>query len=560
MNSTATILERDEVEDEPSTKRRQEPAFVSRPPFLALAFTAIAVFFLHGYHLGVEDSEIYLPAVKKLINPALFKFAPEFFLSHGHLSIFSPLLAWTARLTHLSADWTILAWYLLTIYLMVWACWMVASSCFESLRARWCAVLLVAAVFTMPATNTGLLLMDPYLTARSLSTPLTLLAISGLLDRKFVRAAVATVLTALVHPQMVVYLLFLMVVLGLRSRARARVQEPVPALASFILILPGGFHLSPATGPYREALYSRDYFFLSTWSWYHWLGMLAPLAILAWFWRAKLRNTRQSFACLSFVMIPFGLLSILAAGILSSSHIFDMFARLQPLRSFHLITIVFILLLGGVLGEYLAEKRKWAVAALVAPVALGMCFVDYSTYPASPHIEWPSATSTNAWINALLWIRTQTPQDAVFAVDSHYFLAPGVDTHGFRAISERSALADYYKDSGVVSLFPSLAPEWKQMSDATLGLNQFSFQDFRHLQTLYPAVSWTLIHGNAPSGLVCPYRREGYSVCKLPPVATGASTASAPNTASHMSQNAPQWHLSGLEPEPLFWQNQTGKS
>jgi hypothetical protein len=46
-----------------------------------------------------------------------------------------------------------------------------------------------------------------------------------------------------------------------------------------------------------------------------------------------------------------------------------------------------------------------------------MFFVARETYPNSPQIEWPSTTSTNAWVNTLLWVRENTPQDAVFAVD-----------------------------------------------------------------------------------------------------------------------------------------------
>ena len=94
----------------------------------------------------------------------------------------------------------------------------------------------------------------------------------------------------------------------------------------------------------------------------------------------------------------------------------------------------------------------------------------------------PSQTSSNGWVNTLLWVRNNTPQDAVFAVDSRYFMDPDADVHGFRAVAERSALADYFKDGGVVSLFPGLAAEWKQMSNATYGLNHFQAADFQRLE------------------------------------------------------------------------------
>ena len=488
----------------------------ARLPLLRLGGLTAAALLIHGYHLGVEDAEIYIPAAKKLLDPGLYPYADEFFLSHGHLSLFAPVLAWTARLGHMPIDWSIFAWYLLTLFAMLASCWTLLAACFSSARARWTGMLVVTAVLAMPATNTGLLLMDPYMTARSFSTPLTVFTLACLVQRKYASAAVALLVTAMFHPQMVAYLAFLGFVLWGIERNRSRVRERVPVMASAIGILPTGFYLAPASGPYREALYSRDYFFLYNWSWYHWVGMLAPLAILAWFWKANPRGTTRSFASLSFAMLPFGLLSLLMAAIFASSPSFDMFARLQPLRTFHLITLVLVLLIGGLVGEYLAKGRPWVPALLAVPLAIGMFYVARATYPNSTQVELPSRTSSNPWVNTLLWVRNNTPQNAVFALDSRYFMDPAADVHGFRAIAERSALADYYKDGGVVSLFPGLAPEWKQMSDATYGLNHFASADFQQLRQDYPPISWTLIHGAPPAGMSCPYQQQGYAVCQMP--------------------------------------------
>jgi hypothetical protein len=250
--------------------------------------------------------------------------------------------------------------------------------------------------------------------------------------------------------------------------------------------------------------------------WYDWMGLLAPLAILVWFWKGKLRGTLPSFERISFAMLPFGLLSITAAIVLSCSTKFDMFVRLQPLRSFHLITLVFILLLAGVAGEYLAKGRPWVVALISLPLAAGMFFVSRQTYPNSPQIEIPSTTSSNPWVNALLWVRQNTPSDAVFAVDAGYLKDDLTDTHGFRAISERSSISDYFKDGGAASLFPALADKWKMGSEGTHGLNRFSATEFRRLKVEFPEVSWTVIHASAPMGMNCLYQRQGFSVCQIP--------------------------------------------
>ena len=502
----------------------------ARTPVLRLAGLTAAALVINGYHLGVEDAEIYLPAARWFRYPSLYPFGREFFLSHAHLSLFGPLVALTGYLTHLSMDWTFFAWYAVTLFATIWCSWLMAAACFESSRARWSAVMLMTAVLGMPLANTGLLLVDPYLTARSFSTPLTLLAVAFVLERRFACAAIAVVITVAIHPQMSVYLLFLIAVLWAAELNRNRVRARVPVMASAILVLPQQFGFAPASGPYREALFSRDYFFLYSWSWYHWLGLLGPLVFLVWFWRADLRGTRPAFKEISFALIPFGLLSIAAAALLCSTPDLQMFVRLQPLRSYDLIYLIFVLLLGGVAGEFLAKTRWWVIPAILLTVAGGMFATARGTYPHSPHIELPSSASSNPWLNTLFWIRRNTPADAVFAVDSRYFKDPVVDVHGFRAISERSDLADYYKDGGVVSLFPDLAVRWKDMSGATYGLNHFSIARFRVLKHEYPPVTWTVIHGVAPARMDCPYQQSGFSVCHMPE-STVAVIASQPGKA-----------------------------
>ena len=487
-----------------------------RFPFLPILALTAAALLIGGYHIGVEDAEIYLPAATKLLHPNLYPYASEFFLSHGHLSLFGVVLAATAKLAHISIDWSVFVWYIATLFVTLSSCWLFLRACFSSPHARWSAMLVATAVLTMPAANTGLLLVDPYLTARSFSTPLAMLSLTWFLERRYAYACIAVLLTALFHPQMVLYVVFLWTAIWASERIHSQVGEPVPVPVSALALIPGGFHFSPARGNYREALFSRDYFFLYNWTWYHWLGLLAPLAILASLWRLDLRGTRPSFRLICLALIPFGLISIASAAFICSSPDFEMFVRVQPLRSFHLITLLFVLLLAGVLGEYLAAKRKWLPLVFCLPLAAGMFLAARNTYPHSAHIEVPSNTSSNPWVATLLWIRANTPDDAVFAVDSRYFKEAPVDVHGFRSISQRSALADYYKDSGVVSLFPDLADEWKHMSDATYGLNHFSRAQFESLRNQYPEVSWTVIHGAAPAGLDCPYQKNSFEVCRMP--------------------------------------------
>lgn len=46
-------------------------------PIGRLGLLTAAAVALHGYHLGVEDGEIYIPAARKLLHPALYPYATE---------------------------------------------------------------------------------------------------------------------------------------------------------------------------------------------------------------------------------------------------------------------------------------------------------------------------------------------------------------------------------------------------------------------------------------------------------------------------------------------------
>lgn len=91
----------------------------------------------------------------------------------------------------------------------------------------------------------------------------------------------------------------------------------------------------------------------------------------------------------------------------------------------------------------------------------------------------------------------------------------GDDQHGFRALAERSALADNLKDSGAVSLFPQLADLWKRQVAAQKGWKNFKPADFRNLAVTYGVGWFVLQRSQAIAGLVCPYQNDAVRVCRF---------------------------------------------
>ena len=107
-------------------------ALFAKSPLPGLgAITGLAVL-VHGYHLGVDDAAIYVPAIKRVADPELYPFGAQFFLSHAHLSIFSDLVGGSARLSHLPIDLVIFAWHIGSVFLLLLAAWRLLGSCFQS--------------------------------------------------------------------------------------------------------------------------------------------------------------------------------------------------------------------------------------------------------------------------------------------------------------------------------------------------------------------------------------------------------------------------------------------
>jgi hypothetical protein len=488
---------------------------------LLLAFSAV---FIHGYHLGTDDAAIYVPAVKKIFDPQLYPFGSEFFMEHERLSIFSRLVALSARIFHLHVDAAIFLWHIFGIFLLLVAGWRVACLCFSSTRARWAAVSLLAALLTVPVAGTALVIADPYLTARSLSTPATIFAIENFLRRHWIGCFLWIALTVFVHPQMAVFAVgFLLFLYWTDSKHAAEDRELSTSMAAAVMLpsrWPQGFSFHPAQEPYRDTLYSRTFFFATLWHWYEWLGALLPLSILYVFTRIKPRGALPAFHRICRALIPFGIASTAVFLLVSSTRYLENFVRLQPMRSFHLLYVLFYLLLGGLLGEYLLKNRAWLWLAFFGSLAVGMFAMNKKQYPCSRHIEWPTGNNPNPWVSAFLWVRNNTPKDAVFALDPYYMGIAGEDQHGFRAIAERSMLADTIKDSGAVSLFPQLAADWADQQRALAGWTHFQAADFARLARQYP-VTWVVVQLPAPSGLICPYRNTEVAVCRIPKEQSG---------------------------------------
>jgi hypothetical protein len=482
---------------------------------ILLLLTAVALL-VHGYHPYAEDAEIYLPGVERILHPGLFPVGKEFFASHASLTIFPNLIAFFLRVTHLPMEAGLFLWHLASIFLLLLACWELSGLFFPRARARWGGVCLVAALLTIPVAGTALYIMDQYLNPRNLAAFAVIFAVTRILEKKYVRAALWLAFAGSVHPLMAAFAFSFCGLLVILERFEKQETTGVSAVTGLAIALPFGISLDPPTSPaYHAAAMRHEFHYIQLWQWYEQLGILAPVALFWWFGRVARARQWRRLELVCRALIVYDLVYFFAALVVDLPARFESLARLQPLRSLHLLYMLMFLIMGGLLGEFVLKNRAWRWVALFVPLGVGMFIAQRDLFPASAHVEWPGAAPKNEWAQAFVWIRDNTPVDAVFALDPDFMQIRGEDTIGFRCLAQRSRLADSSKDSGAVSMFPPLAEEWWTEVQGQTPWKSFRTEDFLRLKNKY-SVTWVVVQQPGIVGLDCAYQNAAVRVCRIP--------------------------------------------
>lgn len=468
---------------------------------------------VHGYHPYSEDGGIYMAAAEHALSPRLFPHLPQFADAHVTCVFFSRIMAVISTLTHLPLTWIFFLAYTASIYLTLSALSTLLRLCMQQSTARWYALLLFTATITTPVAGTSIITIDPYLSSRSLSLPLLLLAIAESLrpHPRWLRMTMYLVFGALLHPLVAACGILLITLNYALQRGK---RSWVIAISAFSLITATILHLlAPAeTAAYYEAVLSRPYWFLLRWEWYEILGVIAPILLLLLFLRNRPAYVTPAFVTLIRSLCIGGGITLAVNLIFahpdSGNHLV---ASLQSLRFFAFIYITLTLALGSLLARM---HSRWPAMLFTGALAGLLCFVQRTTYPSTVHLELPGRKLTNDWERVFLWVSQHTPQDALFALDADYNDLPGEDTHLFRAIALRDALPDFSKDGGIAAVKPSIAEAWSNGVRLQHGLNLQD--DATRVANLRPAgVTWIILPPAATTRLVCPYNLHGIRVCKL---------------------------------------------
>jgi len=478
--------------------------------FVYLALLTASSLVVHGYHPGAEDAEIYIPGIKVLVNPSLYPFGREFFFSQTRMTFFPNLVAASVRYSHLPFDSVILLWQVLSISLLLLACLQLGRLFFAEERASWGGVTLMWALLTLPVSGTALYIVDQYVNPRAYVLLATVFATTAILKGKYLQVALWLAFAAAIHPLMAAFMvswLFFLVAL------RQIESFTVPVFG----LLPLGILVPYPSLAYREIVQSHRYFFLMRWEWYEWLGIFGPLLILYGFSRLARKQGLRDLESACRALIPFGLFYFVLAAVITIPNRLISLARIQPLRNLQMEYVLLIVIGGGFLGKWIMKKRVWPWLVLCGVVSTGMFIAARGIFPSMPQVEWPGVVPPNDWLQAFAWIKDNTPTSAIFALNPEHMRLPGEDAQGFRALAERSRLADAVKDSGAATLLPGepIAEHLQEQLEAQKGWSNYDLADFERLRRLY-GVSWVVLDQKKDIRLFCPYANATLRVCRLP--------------------------------------------
>lgn len=507
--------------------RRDAPVAPIRFGFRAAFFLAgltVAGILIHGYHYGFDDQSVYLPAVKKSLDPGLYPFDSAFFLLQTRLGCFVDALAASIRVTHLPVDWAVLCWHFASIFLILAGAWRIMRRSFRSPAGVYGSLLLLTVLFTLPVAGTFVVLCDPYLHTRAVATGFLLFALADILEKRL-SAAIWILLSLLTHPTVALLGLWHLAVQAWPARAEKPANVHIaaftaPALAALPAGLLARWLADPSDRAWRAALSGRRYLFPAQWTWYELLGAFAPLVILFLYARIGRRHDLNELARVCHRFVISGGIGLAAGMVVGLTPALISLVPLEPLRTLHLVYLMMILYTGGLCAELLPRPWKLVSAALLVPLALGMFMAQRAELAASPHIEWPGVPPPNDWQQSFAWIRANAPRNALFAMNPDFLLLEGENEHGFRGLAERSQLAESAKDRAVSRNLPALAWEWRDEVRAQEGIEGFDLAHLRDLRLRY-GVNWLLLMrgaGRAASlrNLDCPYENRTLSVCRCP--------------------------------------------
>lgn len=461
--------------------------------------TLFGFFFFPGHTFLHSDTQIYIPMLERLNDPALFTRDIVALRPHLAFTIYDEVALGLRRITHGGFE------TILTAEQLVFRALAVVGLILIALRLGLSGVqsFFVASVVSLGATIAGpaVLTIEYEPVPRGFAISLIVFALGLIAEKRFVAAGAAASVAFLYHPPTTLPFWGLAILLVIWKRVHWTFLAPLAIAAVVLAILarlqqPGieTASILRRLDPFVANLQRMRaaYSFVSAWAAYQWIGFAAQTAIAAIaFWRLRLSippALRDFFLGLPVI----GLLSVPFSWLLLEHEHWALIPQWQPARAILFVSLIAALLsaAAAMKASNLGERALWLTAAFLMPVqhaflgrvihwapmllAVALAIVTAVLYQLRkealvlaaliPFVAIPQSRLVENYprietadLRALAdWARDDTPPPALFLFpDSRTSLEPGI----FRARSLRGLYVDW-KSGGQVNYFPGFAHEW----------------------------------------------------------------------------------------------------
>ena len=466
-----------------------------------LAITALTWFEFPGHTWLQQDTQIYVPILEHLRDPAVLR--RDILVSSPHVSftLYDETARALARITGLGFREVLEGEQIVTRALGIWGLYLMATAL--GLPAP--LSLLVAGAISLGATIGGpaVLSMEIEPDPRGFAVPLLFLAVGLAAHRRDLAAGIAGSAAFLIHPPTVYPFWAVYLVLAI---VRRRFKAFVPLVcAGVVLALAAHFQEGASEAqlffaritPAIEQLQRLrvPYSWISEWGrgWMPHYLVLWAAAMLAYLRLPKRTPPELRFFLIGLPLV--GILSVPVSYLLLEKLKWSLVPQVQPMRALLFVTVIaqFCAAAAGIGAAQVrrfVEAFAWfalvylvslnqnviwlpaaGVAATVALLAAGASFAVWTQSRAAPVLVAAAAfflaptlggvatyprLHTPELTQLSVWARASTPGDAVFLfADAGKQLQPGI----FRAEALRAVYVDW-KGGGQVNYLTGLGEQW----------------------------------------------------------------------------------------------------
>ncbi len=480
-----------------------------------LALTALTWFEFPGHTWLQQDTQIYVPILEHLRDPAVLR--RDILVERPHVSftLYDETARGLARVTRLSFRQVLEGEQLVTRALGIWGLYLMAAALGLSAPAA----LLVAGAISLGATIAGpaVLSMEIEPDPRGFAIPLLFLAIGLVARGRDLAAGIAGSAAFLMHPPTVFPFWGVYLCLAI---ARRRYRGFVALVgACIVLSVAARFQEGASEAqlffarvtPAIESLQRNRaaYSWISEW-WRDWLPHYVVLYAVALAACARLRKRTPPDLRFFLIGLPLvGILSVPASYVLLEKLKWSLLPQVQPMRALLFVTVIaqFSAAAAGIVAAqarrfvegvawfalvYLVPLNtnvtwmpSWNRALAVALLAAGATFAAWAEgrkfrwgapalavvavaafflVPALGGVRTHPQLHTPQLAQLSAWARTSTPRDAVFLfADAGKHLQPGI----FRSEALRAVYVDW-KGGGQVNYLTELGEQWWSRWQQTL--------------------------------------------------------------------------------------------